>query len=107
MYTKSFFYRAFDGVHYPDSQVGMKYTYGMDFRNYLNSEKGTLLRVEWVLEEGLVGYTAFEHPTFSDVSLINVETPYAGSYTVKCNMHYSAYDGMEQMLVVPLIIKVY
>jgi len=106
MYIKSFFYNAPDGVHYPDAMSGVKYTYGMDFNEYLESQKGTLLRAEWNLEEGLVKYQEFIHPEQDTIACALIEASYVGSYTAKCNMHYMA-CGVEQQIVVPLIIKVY
>lgn len=107
MYSKSFFYRDFDGVHYPDSQVGTKYIYGVDFRNYLNQQEGTLVSIDWNLEEGLEDHDEFMHPSIDDIALINLKTPYPGSYTVTCVMTYTSYSAVEQELPVPLIIKVY
>ena len=41
-----------------------------------------------------------------NVSCINLETPYPGSYTVKCTVLYDAL-GYDQKVTVPLVVKVY
>ena len=106
MKIKPFFYEAPDGQHFPDAMAGAKCVYGMDFTVYLGTQGGTFVSASWELEEGLVGFEDFLHPTAPNIPCINVESPYPGSYTLKCTMTYTAL-GVEQKVTVPLVVKVY
>lgn len=102
MYAREYFYRDFDGVHYPDAEKGTKYTYGVDFRYFLRREGGILKDVDWFLEEGLNGKPAGVE---NNIASILIETPWVGTYTVTCKMHYEV-DGLAEHITVPLQIRV-
>lgn len=106
MKIKSFFYNEPDGVHYPDAMRGVSYLYGMDFSSFLGEHDGTLVSVDWDLEEGLVGSGAFNVEGSPNIACINIEAKYSGTFQVKAIMNYIA-CGIEQKLEVPIMIKVY
>jgi len=105
MLIKDYFYKDFDGVHYPDARKGTEYTYGVDFNNFLESEDGTINNVEWSFEKGVNGKDAGFMPFNPNVAMAVIETPCVGTYTVKCRMGYTA-AGAKQHIMVPLEIKV-
>lgn len=106
MNLKSYFYKDFDGMHYPDARMGSAYTYGMDFTNYLDCQEGFLKSIAWSLEEGLVRYEEGFKQGEPFTPVIKIGTPCPGSFTITCTMTYDA-GGMEQEVAVPLVIKVY
>lgn len=105
MIIKDYFYKDIDGIHYPDARKDTKYTYGVDFNNFLESENGTINSVEWSFEKGLLGKDAGFQPYQSNVALALIEGPYTGTFTVICTMHYTV-EGLAQHIKVPLKIKV-
>ena len=105
MHIKDYFYQDFDGIHYPDARKGTKYTYGVNFEYFLDTEKGKLNGVEWSFDEGLNGKEHGMHPDNKNIALALIHTPCVGTYTVKCTMTYTAV-GINQHIVVPLEIKV-
>lgn len=106
MKVKPYFYEAPDGHHFPDAMAGATYVYGMNFSLYLQLQSGTFQSATWELEKGLVSHGEFLHPSDDNVPCINLETPYPGSYTVKCTVLYDAL-GYDQKVTVPLVVKVY
>lgn len=106
MKIKPYFYEAPDGIHYPDAMAGARYYYGVNFDNFLDEQNGTLETIEWQLEVGLTKYEEFLYNGEPNIACINIESPYVGSYTVKCVMGYTS-QGVTQSVSVPLIIKVY
>lgn len=105
MHIKDYFYQDFDGIHYPDARKGTKYTYGVNFEYFLDTEKGKLNGVEWFFDGGLNGKEHGLHPDNNEIALAVIQTPCVGIYTVKCIMHYIVGD-IAQSITVPLRIKV-
>jgi hypothetical protein len=105
MLIKDYFYKDFDGIHYPDARKGAKYTYGVDFNNFLEEENGVINNTEWSFDKGLNGKDIGYMPTLPNVAAAVIESPCVGSYTAKCKMHYTV-EGIAQHILVPLVIKV-
>ena len=103
MYAKRFFYKDPDGDHFPDTFAGSEEIYELDLSHLFEETAGSIIDVIWNASPTLDVTQGF--PCFKSVCA-KIRTPYPGSFRVTCKVTISRGPESE-MIVIPMVIKVY
>ena len=105
MNPKCYFYRAADGVHFPDGYTGEVRIFELDFAPVLDEIPNSLLRaVTWEVSPELVRYN--DQLVEDRYASIKLGLPFAGSYGIKAMASIESPAGLEQRAV-PMRIRVF
>ncbi len=103
MIPKKYPYKAIDGDHWPDSDLGDDLFYGIDLNPWLNNEEDTLSSVSWDIPKGL---SSTEDIVTNNTANIKISSDTIGSFTIKCTIE-TIESLHTQINVIPMILKVY
>jgi hypothetical protein len=103
MYAKRFFYKDPDGDHFPDTFAGSEEIYELDLDYLFKETPGSIIDVRWNAPPFLNVTQGL--PCFKTVCA-KIRTPYPGSFKVTCKVTISRGSDLE-MIVIPMVIKVY
>lgn len=101
---KDYEYTAVDGKHWPDGYLGESLLRNIDLSEYLTIEEQLILTIEWTGPEDVKTGVSFIE---DNKAYIQLRPSTRKSYTVSAHITYTGLQDTEEVLVVPMVLKVY